>query len=285
MHKNFLDYKNMSELSLGELIEQFKPHSREAPIENSGKQVTIPKIIFQTWKTKEIPEHWKPSVASIKKYMPSWQYVLMTDENNRDFVKDYFPDFLSFYDAFPYNIQRCDSVRYLLLYSFGGLYMDLDIELMKPLDDLFTNDSEVFLINSTNITSVITNSFMASKKGSKLWLDVLAAMKEPVSAWASMTKHTLVLSSTGPNLLNRVAKTSKTSYTIIPSLITPGCNVCSIKPCGVEGDYIKVLEGSSWIGIDSEIFLFCMCNGEGLIIFAILFFILFIVYVAFIRYI
>ena len=42
----------------------------------------LPKIIMQTWKNKDLPEKWKKSPLSITKYMPDWEYVLMTDEDN-----------------------------------------------------------------------------------------------------------------------------------------------------------------------------------------------------------
>ena len=125
--------------------------------------VSIPRIIMQTWKTEELPEQWKSTQESIRKHMPHWEYVLMTDEMNRKFVEQHFPSFLPYYDAFPYPIQRADAIRYCWLYIHGGLYLDCDFELQGPLDELFTADSDLFLLASSNATSVITNGFMASK--------------------------------------------------------------------------------------------------------------------------
>ena len=100
--------------------------------------ITIPKIIMQTWKNTDIPDKWKSSPASIRQYMPDWEYVLMTDDMNDQFVRTYFPDFYSHYVNFPYPIQRADAIRYMWLYKHGGIYMDMDFELIKPLDDLFS---------------------------------------------------------------------------------------------------------------------------------------------------
>ena len=87
---------------------------------------------MQTWKTRNIPHQWKISPSSIKKNIPKhWNYVLMTDRDNRDFVKKYFPSFLSYYESFPYNIQRADAIRYMWLYVNGGIYMDLDFYLKR----------------------------------------------------------------------------------------------------------------------------------------------------------
>ena len=73
--------------------------------------VGIPKIIMQTYKTHDLPPKWEISPESVQGIMSDWQYVFMTDEDNRNFIKKYFPDFLSYYDAFPYGIQRADAVR------------------------------------------------------------------------------------------------------------------------------------------------------------------------------
>lgn len=101
---------------------------------------SIPKIIFQTWKTKDIPEKWKESQLSIKEHLPDWQIVLFSDEENREFVKQHFPDFLNIYDSFPYPIQRADMIRYMFLYVNGGLYLDLDMKLKKSIESLIGNE-------------------------------------------------------------------------------------------------------------------------------------------------
>src|SRR5579872_6289874 len=114
-----------------------------------GYPLMIPRKIMQTWKTSVVPQKWEPSVKSIKKYMSGWNYTLMTDEDNRKFVQQWFPDFLPYYDKFPHNIQRADAIRPMWLYIHGGLYLDLDIELLGPLDSLF-QAGDLFLVPSAN---------------------------------------------------------------------------------------------------------------------------------------
>ena len=47
----------------------------------------IPKIIHQTWKTQEVPEHWKESQEEWQKLMDyGWEYMLWTDEDNRNLI-------------------------------------------------------------------------------------------------------------------------------------------------------------------------------------------------------
>jgi mannosyltransferase OCH1-like enzyme len=35
--------------------------------------------------------------------------------------------------------MRADSARYMYMYKYGGLYADLDMECLRPMDELFGN--------------------------------------------------------------------------------------------------------------------------------------------------
>lgn len=91
----------------------------------------IPRIIHQTWKTKDVPSPLDQLPQTWKEYLPNWEYILWTDEMNREFVCKHFPDFLEKYDTYPCNIQRADAIRYLLLKVYGGLYVDMDFECLE----------------------------------------------------------------------------------------------------------------------------------------------------------
>lgn len=239
------------------------------------KHVTIPKIIMQTWKDNNIPKKWKVSPLSIRKHMPSWKYVLMTDKDNRNFVKKHFPDFLKYYDRFPHNIQRADAIRYMWLYVHGGLYIDLDYEMLHPLDELFTGGAEIYLVNSGNIGSYITNSLMASKPGCTVWLDMIESMKKKAE-WYYMGKHMEVMNTTGPIMLNHVVKNSNIPYTLLPSKLVMPCSVCNLK-CDTKNAYLRPLEGSSWIAFDTKIYNFFMCKWRKVCMFLVFLIILILI--------
>ena len=231
--------------------------------------VHIPKLIMQTWKNETVPDKWKASPASIQQYMPEWKYVLMTDEMNRKFVKKHFPDFLPYYDKFPYGIQRADAIRYCWLYVNGGIYMDLDIKLQHSLESLFYDDTQLYLVCSGNIGSVVTNSFMASKPGCVVWLQMIEYMKRELEWWC-VGKHMIVMNSTGPVALNYVLKESVIPYVNLPKTLMMPCSVCNIDHCDVSQAWIKPLEGSSWISYDTMVYNYCMCNWRHIIAFVIL---------------
>lgn len=238
--------------------------------------VKIPKIIMQTWKDNNVPEKWKSSVESVKKYMSDWNYVLMTDKDNRNFVSTYFPDFLKYYDNLEYNIQRADAIRYMWLYVNGGIYMDLDFEILKPLDIEFVPDADLYLISSGNIGSYVTNSFMASKPRINLWLRVIEQMKKPLPSYY-FGKHFRVMLSTGPMMLTNVLAEYDGSYIKLPKSKFSPCSVCNIN-CLSNNTYLKSLEGSSWIGYDTRIYNFFMCNWKNVLYFIFVIIIIIILY-------
>jgi mannosyltransferase OCH1-like enzyme len=227
--------------------------------------ITIPKIIMQTWKTDELPEKWKPSQISIKKYMPDWRYVLMTDEMNREFIEKHFPDFLEYYDGFTYPIQRADAIRYAWLYVNGGLYIDCDFELLAPLDELFKQDHDLYLVSSANIYEIITNEFMASKPGNPVWIEMMEEMKKPPGFWSLIDRHLEIMNTTGPMALTRVIKQTNTDYVRLPNSKVKPYTICE-KEYNKVGALMKPLDGSSWVGGLGKIYQWSYCQSNYLII-------------------
>lgn len=230
----------------------------------SADEAKIPRIIMQTWKNCDIPSHWKESPLSIRQMMPNWTYVLMTDEDNNKFCQTYFPDFWPYFRDMEHNIQRADAIRYMWLYVYGGIYVDMDMVVVKPLDKLFVEDTMLYLCTSGNITSCITNSLMASKPKCPIWLDMIEHMKKEAPWWA-YGKHMNVMNTTGPVGLNYVVKNSEYPYMTIPSKLVMPCSVCDLDrygTCDIGNSYLRPLVGSSWVAWDSRVYNFFMCNWK-----------------------
>ncbi|HVT79653.1 MAG TPA: glycosyltransferase [Phycisphaerae bacterium] len=161
----------------------------------------IPKLIHQTAKTADIPLQWRQFQTRIKELHPGWTYKLWTDEDNLGFVSREYPEFLKVFTGLPKNIMRADVIRYLLMYRLGGLYMDLDYEMLKPFD---LEEQEIVLPwegGHAPGQELICNSIFASSAGHPFWkmaIDDLAANPPkgdgPVEA------------QTGPGFLTRVMK-------------------------------------------------------------------------------
>ena len=169
----------------------------------------IPQIIHQTWKTQSIPDEWQACVQSWKIHHPHWQYILWTDEDNREFIQDHFPDFMEFYDSYSYNIQRADVIRYFILHTLGGIYVDLDFECLQPIDRILTHNT--FVVGyEPNLhaqllgeKSMICNAFMASIPGHRMLASILQSLNK---FNPKITIHTDVLKTTGPLMLTQMVQ-------------------------------------------------------------------------------
>ncbi len=118
----------------------------------------IPKIIFQTWKTKDLPVDMKETVDSIKRLNPNYNYHLFDDNECRHFIQTTFDkNVLDAYDALIPGAFKADLWRYCILYRYGGIYLDIKY---KPVDN-FSFDSLLFKEHLVmDVDDGIYNAFM-----------------------------------------------------------------------------------------------------------------------------
>lgn len=93
----------------------------------------IPKVIHYCWfGRKPLPELVKQCIESWKKYCPDYEIVQWNEENVDleccDYVKEA-------YDAKKWAFVS-DYVRLMIIYKYGGIYLDTDVELVNSLDNL-----------------------------------------------------------------------------------------------------------------------------------------------------
>jgi mannosyltransferase OCH1-like enzyme len=124
------------------------PSFRGVPASRPGEDPNlIPAIIHQSYKHDDIsalPVAWQYAHESCKNMHPKYQIILWTDERVREFISTNYPHHLRNFDSYPYDIQRVDAARYFILYHYGGIYLDLDIECRKPLDAIRRHFGAVF---------------------------------------------------------------------------------------------------------------------------------------------
>jgi mannosyltransferase OCH1-like enzyme len=105
---------------------------------NKLKNKAIPKIIHFCWfGGKPLSALGKKCLASWEKYLPEYQ-IMRWDENNFDVNS--VPYTKESYQLKKYAFVS-DYVRYKVLYDFGGIYMDTDVEVLKNLDEFLENEA------------------------------------------------------------------------------------------------------------------------------------------------
>ena len=93
----------------------------------------IPKIIHYCWfGGNPLPPLAEKCIASWQKFLPDYE-IKRWDESNFDV--NIIPYTSQAYEAKKYAFVS-DYARFWILYKYGGLYFDTDVEIIKPLDDI-----------------------------------------------------------------------------------------------------------------------------------------------------
>lgn len=98
--------------------------------------MSIPKVIHYCWfGNGDLPKLATKCIKSWEKYCPDYKIVCWT-ERNFDLSQNKYA-----YEAFQAGKWAfvSDYVRLKVIYDNGGIYLDTDVELLRPLDDLLEN--------------------------------------------------------------------------------------------------------------------------------------------------
>lgn len=92
-----------------------------------NQSTQIPKIIHQIALGNPDLNKYKSYINSCRALHADWQFNMWTDENATLFIHEKYPQLWPSYSGYSQNIQRANILRYALLHTYGGVYLDLDI--------------------------------------------------------------------------------------------------------------------------------------------------------------
>lgn len=131
------------------------------------ENVGIPRIIHQTFMTKNLPAELQENVENIKKLNPDWIHILYDDYDIQLFIREnYGSEVLSYFERINprYGAARADLFRYLLMYKCGGVYLDIKSTCTCPFEQVLKSDDKYILSQWRNKPGEIYAGYGISKE-------------------------------------------------------------------------------------------------------------------------
>tara|TARA_Y100000361_G_C11135124_1_gene331403 strand:+ start:609 stop:1400 length:792 start_codon:yes stop_codon:yes gene_type:complete len=211
------------------------------------KDNKIPKVIYQTYKDKNVPpiikERWL-------KLNPEYEYHLYDDNDCYNFLLKYYTK--EHADFFKYKIKdgpiKSDFWRVCILYQFGGIYADIDILPHVPIKEFVDTDTTLYTcITDPKLENNLNPHFIATIPKNSLVLECINVyMKEKINIQYSYIGWSItnIMYNTLTNYLNNYNlkegkykvkdQTIQFSQEICPNgdLSKEALNICFIKQNG-----------------------------------------------------
>ena len=150
-------------------------------------------------------------VRSWKTNHPDWEYWFWTDRGSRHMIHDNFPSkMLSVYADYPYNINRADVRKLLVLYQYGGVFADLDVESLRPIDNLLYKyqciiaqepEEHQALLYEYKHKRYVMSAFMACRPKHPFLKFVIDLLPQYADRALTLSWNDNILKSTGPMFL------------------------------------------------------------------------------------
>ena len=173
--------------------------------------------IIQTWKEEGVPPICYNFIQNMRGLNKNCNHALFIDDDIIHFIKSKFPEYFETFVQFKYKIQQIDFFRYLVIYYYGGVYLDIDMKMEMPFDDLDLNKC-VFPIeyidkNNSNEIGLIGNYAFYSPRQHPFIKHIIDSIVNPPISDSEIKfaqdnhtddrEHVYVYYTTGPELVTR----------------------------------------------------------------------------------
>jgi mannosyltransferase OCH1-like enzyme len=173
--------------------------------------INITKNLHYTWKNKNIPKKYIKNINSWKKQLPDWNFTFWDDKSIDILLKNEKIKFKS-------KIEKIDYAKYYIMYNFGGLYIDIDVELYLNIEELLISNCIFFKEKFNNDIDLYGPFLLYANKKETLYKELLQYIKaiKKIDNIKNIKNRTIeVLYNTGPLMLNNFLKNKKiTGYDV-----------------------------------------------------------------------
>jgi mannosyltransferase OCH1-like enzyme len=165
----------------------------------------IPKKIWQTYKTKDLPRPARKAQRTWLARNPEYEYMLWDDTDITSYVDTHTgSNMRTMFHSVPLGVMKADIWRYLIIADKGGIYSDIDSECCKPIrlwvPKRISKKSHVLLLAVEDLRNFCQWTFAATPKHPAMRF----VCRYMVNRWKQngidIKNENSVYESTGPNM-------------------------------------------------------------------------------------
>eukprot|EP00930_Biecheleria_cincta_P056253 TRINITY_DN42404_c0_g1_i1.p1 TRINITY_DN42404_c0_g1~~TRINITY_DN42404_c0_g1_i1.p1 ORF type:complete len:372 (-),score=76.21 TRINITY_DN42404_c0_g1_i1:101-1216(-) len=155
---------------------------------------TVPKILHQTAKDQEHVNDFMEQCQTNHEE-DGWEYKFWDDDSVHDFVKEHFASRYERWNEMSPPIRKFDTVRYMWMHHFGGVYIDSDVECLRAATSLV----EALPKQTAWIPEWPDPFALMSTPGNNFWLEMIDRV---LNNW----RQKAIMASSGPEGLRLAVK-------------------------------------------------------------------------------
>ena len=168
----------------------------------------IPKILIQTYKSNYVHNKIYNNIQSILNLNSDYDYYLITDNIGRELIKTNFDkNILYAFDKLNIGAAKGDFLRYIAIYVYGGVYIDLDSSITTKLTNCIDNNMEHYFVWDSD--NNIMNTPIMSKPKNPIILNIIKEVVKRI-----INNEPNIFLATGPTLVTDVIYADITNKTI-----------------------------------------------------------------------
>ncbi|KAL0932542.1 putative glycosyl transferase [Colletotrichum truncatum] len=169
----------------------FANYSRMQETAGSSYQDKIPPILHHILlENPAAATKWQHARQSCLEMHPGWETHFWTDAKAEQFVAEKFPALKNMWDGYRFPIQRIDALRYFILYEYGGVVLDMDLQCRRSLGPLRRFE---FVAPAAHPVG-FSNGFMMASRGNKFIKDIIAHLETYNRHWFGLAYPTVMFS-------------------------------------------------------------------------------------------